>query len=1620
MVLVTFTVLFGLSGQVHAEQEGDFTYTITNGEAQVTGYNWVGGDVTIPDTLGGVPVTSIGEQAFYWGPNWWPDKSDIIKSIHIPASVTYIGNNAFANNSGLKSINLPQGIRKIDDYTFYGCKSLTAIDIPQSVECIGNYAFRGCACLSNISIPMNTTRIGDYAFDNCGGLANILIPQNISSIGFAAFSSCYSISEFVVDENNLAFTSRDGVLYDKPGTTLVAWPWRRTEISIPQGVTAIGDGVFLCMTGLTNINIPEGVTRIGTGAFQGCTELKNISLPQSLKSIDEIAFGSCRGLTNIDLPKSLSNIGINAFSGTGLKDLTIPESVTSIGSGAFSSCESLTNVKLPEGLSCIGESTFYQCKNLTEINIPESVTIIGVSAFNNCNSLKTISVPKNVTNIESWTFNGCWKLTNITLPEGLLNIGNNAFNQCYELSKIELPSTLITIGEGAFSQCSGLTQIIIPEKVQTVGIMAFEWCSNLKSIRFNSSETQILVAWQSWFVTIPTWVTIIGYNSSHAKDYADKYKNPFQPIDNRTTIDKETKIITVQALSNSSYELASVPDARVYVYEKDNIPMCIGKESDDNKILFTGKTDDAGKCTLTPPTGGWPDSATVVACKNEIFENEGRPLARESYDNIVFTLQAHSLTIGESGEWYGKKIKSLSGNTELVLDSPRYLCNLSIMYYYSDKTGDYYDDVAKMTVDLSKQLSKSTDGYFAINNIAIYGTTNQNDFKTNGSRASQCDIQINDSSRTWSNSQIAGFYDDTKMDYYRNLILKNKLGESKSIIITDDGIKSNYRVEMSKENVWAKDISDSYNYSKEVLHELGHYILDCYDEYKDGNKNDWTFWYHPNDWANFGLMENEYNNIELSNDSKYLYLLPENKADKSKLTWQYVNNDGSCWNTLANKFPYIVLRGDNSVESQSDVISSITQQYYFFHIHEPSKERTYDHYDTNETISSEVALPTYSISEEFQRSNELIANIKVITQPAGDQVVISPIKGTPASLTQMFYDDTASVEIPLIAEGTTFTGTIPVQKERYYLRLVTTQDNNETCYSDFVVRSTKDTLQSSYISDDGSVCVSINSATTDSYNFVSQDGFISREGYVPLAKVVYITSKDKATVNDSILVSDVGSSMLVDTSTIAWYKFENDQWIPLETQKQDGDYNSIIAYCSIDGEGYYQLMAQPAKTTSTFQPVQGLTITANNQYDGSANIDFTDNNNKDAIWYYKFYYSDQPFSTADLNTASVQMFDTYGSSYSYTFEDNAKTYYGAIQIVGKDGSVSDLSEVKSFTTGIRDTDNDSIPDAWIEQYSLRTPENQDTAIAGLDNDADGLTNQQEYQYGTNPQRKDTDDDGVVDSDELGKGLNPLQVMTDGSTPDYIAAYGSNDFTVENCQMSSENGIHRLSISVKNLSNTPAKDVNVKLLFDGNVEWFWQADFEAGKTTDLSYVFDGDIPTNIQVSIDNEQKRYDINYSNNLYSLSNSPTESTLESIAISNPANKLNYMVGDSLDITGLTVTGIYSNGSTKTETITADNITGFNSSAPATDQVLTITVNGKTATFAIQITDQIDQMLGDVDNNGKVEAYDALLALQIATGKKTGTPAEIIAADVDKSGSVQAYDALRILQYVTGVISAF
>lgn len=113
---------------------GYYTYTVSKGKATITDvYSSIEGNVIIPSTLGGYPVTKIGYEAF--------DGCYYINALTIPKSVKTIANKAFFNCMNLKTVNLGEGVTSVGDKAFCYCVSLNNIIIGDNVKKIGYSAF---------------------------------------------------------------------------------------------------------------------------------------------------------------------------------------------------------------------------------------------------------------------------------------------------------------------------------------------------------------------------------------------------------------------------------------------------------------------------------------------------------------------------------------------------------------------------------------------------------------------------------------------------------------------------------------------------------------------------------------------------------------------------------------------------------------------------------------------------------------------------------------------------------------------------------------------------------------------------------------------------------------------------------------------------------------------------------------------------------------------------------------------------------------------------------------------------------------------------------------------------------------------------------------------------------------------------------------------------------------------------------------------------------------------------------------------------------------------------------------------------------------------------------------
>lgn len=128
--------------------------------------------------------------------------SDCVKlhQVVLPISIEEIENSAFENCSSLKSVSLPMLLKTIGDAAFKGT-GLRTLDIPKSVFWIGDELLSNCKSLDHISIPENVGRIPDRMFEGCESLKKIQLHEKLTVIGERAFFGCSALDFIVIPDS---------------------------------------------------------------------------------------------------------------------------------------------------------------------------------------------------------------------------------------------------------------------------------------------------------------------------------------------------------------------------------------------------------------------------------------------------------------------------------------------------------------------------------------------------------------------------------------------------------------------------------------------------------------------------------------------------------------------------------------------------------------------------------------------------------------------------------------------------------------------------------------------------------------------------------------------------------------------------------------------------------------------------------------------------------------------------------------------------------------------------------------------------------------------------------------------------------------------------------------------------------------------------------------------------------------------------------------------------------------------------------------------------------------------------------------------------------------------------
>ena len=433
VVLSTFTVSSAL------EFEG-FEYEIVEGQVTIINYHGSEVNVVIPETIDSCPVTVIGETAF-------------------------------VGNTTLESITLPASVKQVK-CLLDSCANLKRIYIPDiafwfETQFAGNLLTGGRelyvngVLLEDLVIPENMTEV---TFTGYSHLKTVRFHSNVQKVNFYG---CDGIRTLYV-EDIAAWCAMDfGGAQENPlyyaEELYVAGQMVQGMLTIPEGVTKIGDYTFSSFSGFRFLWLQKDVSDISVYAFMDCPNLETVmvnDLNPTYTARDGVLFNK----TETELVLYPCAKSETAY--------TTPETVTKIGAGAFRSCKSLKEITVGDNVETIGMTVFMQCPVLEKVTIGKGVKSVDQYAFYMSPNLKVIEA-KDLTAfcqiqvaMEAGPFQngaalhfGGESVGNLVIPDSVVGIDNELFENCTSLESIAIHKGVTEIKAAAFKGCENITDV---------------------------------------------------------------------------------------------------------------------------------------------------------------------------------------------------------------------------------------------------------------------------------------------------------------------------------------------------------------------------------------------------------------------------------------------------------------------------------------------------------------------------------------------------------------------------------------------------------------------------------------------------------------------------------------------------------------------------------------------------------------------------------------------------------------------------------------------------------------------------------------------------------------------------------------------------------------------------------------------------------------------------------------------------------------------------------------------------------------------------------------------------------------------------------------------------------
>ena len=348
--------------------------------------------------------------------------------------------------TAMKKEDFPAGLKKIADRAFCDIEYLESVEFPEGVESVGAMCFMSAGALKDVLFPASVEKIGNALFFGCGSLERVTVLNPETTISDRNGKSIFArAGEAVVlcgpaDSKVQEYAEKHGLKFealDPETATVTEAPAEEAEVEAaeetPLSDFTIEGTTLVKYNGLDReVTVPDGIEALGEQAFGG-RQVTKVNLPGTLKEIGDRCFMACEQLTEVDVPEGVEVLSDWAFAYSGVTKVTLPETLKEIGRYCFIGCEDLEEMNLPASLEKIGAmQAFYKNEKLEAINIaednPNFVSVDGVLFTADGTKLLYYPAGKN-------------RGGHYVIPEGTRELGGSAIGAS-GLKEIELPSTL--------------------------------------------------------------------------------------------------------------------------------------------------------------------------------------------------------------------------------------------------------------------------------------------------------------------------------------------------------------------------------------------------------------------------------------------------------------------------------------------------------------------------------------------------------------------------------------------------------------------------------------------------------------------------------------------------------------------------------------------------------------------------------------------------------------------------------------------------------------------------------------------------------------------------------------------------------------------------------------------------------------------------------------------------------------------------------------------------------------------------------------------------------------------------------------------------------------------------